>query len=186
MKHCPGCKEDLPLSSFPVIKKRGDQKPGPRCVKCRAEQQKAAHAKFRDKRLAEMKGRREQRPEAEKQKRRQWYAMNRDSIIARRRADPGVTEKETQKNWQYRLKKKGLTVEDYDWMLKEQGGVCKICKATKPGEASGKTRVWSVDHCHETGKVRGLLCHRCNLGLGLFRDRPDLLVAAIEYLKGSN
>lgn len=75
----------------------------------------------------------------------------------------------------------GLTVEEYENMLERQGGVCAICGS---GEWGGtKHRVPHVDHDHETGKVRGLLCGDCNFGLGKFKDDPDRLRAAISYLE---
>ena len=55
---------------------------------------------------------------------------------------------------------------------------CEIC-----GEPQRPTRKLCVDHDHETGNVRGLLCHNCNLGLGAFQDRILLLISAIEYLQ---
>ncbi|WP_328476782.1 endonuclease VII domain-containing protein [Actinoplanes sp. NBC_00393] len=61
-------------------------------------------------------------------------------------------------------------------LLAEQGGVCAICGADDPQH---------VDHDHRTGWVRGILCFNCNGGLGQFRDDPDLLAAAITYLKGT-
>ncbi len=69
----------------------------------------------------------------------------------------------------------GLSPQDYDAMLAEQGGVCAICK-TRPDKPL------FVDHCHATGKVRGLLCHPCNAALGFMRDDPRLTAAATEYL----
>jgi len=71
----------------------------------------------------------------------------------------------------------GMTLEDWDAMLAKQNGVCAICG----GPPNGRGR-YHVDHCHTTGTVRGLLCHCCNLGLGNFKDTPELLVAAIDYL----
>lgn len=78
-----------------------------------------------------------------------------------------------------RLKRYGITPEQYDAMLAAQGGHCAICPATEPG---GRGE-WHVDHDHETGEVRGLLCSRCNLGIGLFRDTPGLLESAATYLR---
>ena len=76
------------------------------------------------------------------------------------------------------LKRKyGITVEQYDEMYERQGGCCAIC-----GTAEGT----HVDHDHETGEVRALLCHSCNVGIGHFRDNPELLQAAIEYLEVHN
>lgn len=71
----------------------------------------------------------------------------------------------------------GITVDEYNVMLKAQGGVCKICR-----NECDKRDVLSVDHCHKTGKVRGLLCHKCNAGLGAFGDNPNLVAAAAFYL----
>jgi len=74
----------------------------------------------------------------------------------------------------------GLTPEQYDVMLEAQGSCCAICAAKKPG---GRTKLFFIDHCHTTGKVRGLLCMRCNTGLGLFLDNPRFLSKAIDYLR---
>ena len=73
----------------------------------------------------------------------------------------------------------GITLEQYDQMLESQGGVCAICATDTPG---GMGR-FPVDHCHESGVVRGLLCTLCNQGLGAFKDSPDLLLNAIAYLR---
>lgn len=70
-----------------------------------------------------------------------------------------------------------LTEEEYEAMRERQGGVCAIC-----GEKSKNGRL-AVDHVHGPNTVRGLLCSLCNTGLGLFKDDPDRLAAAIEYLK---
>lgn len=76
-----------------------------------------------------------------------------------------------------RLRKTGFTKADYDRLLKEQHNVCAICK--KPNENGNSL---SADHCHESQMKRGLLCNSCNLGLGSFKDDPNLLAAAIDYL----
>jgi len=75
----------------------------------------------------------------------------------------------------------GLSLAEYQELLESQGGVCKICK--QPCN-SGKRL--AVDHCHLTGKIRGLLCTCCNTGIGKFRDSPELLLAAVEYLKNAH
>ena len=74
-------------------------------------------------------------------------------------------------------RKFGMSVEDYYDMLNRQNGACAICRA-KP-KAS---RRLSVDHDHATGTVRGLLCHNCNVMLGLARDTTDILLRAVRYL----
>lgn len=66
-------------------------------------------------------------------------------------------------------------------MLESQGGLCVICEASITFDKSHSA---NLDHCHTTGKVRGVICHRCNVGLGHFRDNPEFLAAAIKYLAG--
>lgn len=77
--------------------------------------------------------------------------------------------------------KYGVEHGTYAALLKAQGGVCAIC-----GGPQRKCNKWfSLDHCHETNTVRGLLCAYCNSGLGHFRDSPVLLRAAIAYVEAS-
>ena len=72
-----------------------------------------------------------------------------------------------------------ITPEQWDEMFEAQGGACAICKTTNP---PGYGNSLHVDHCHDSGTVRGLLCVNCNKGLGHFMDNPELLAAAIEYI----
>lgn len=72
----------------------------------------------------------------------------------------------------------GLEPGQYDAMLAAQDGRCAICRTDAPGGRGS----WHVDHEHATGRVRGLLCHRCNLMLGNAQDDPARLRAAVEYL----
>lgn len=72
------------------------------------------------------------------------------------------------------LRRYGISAAQADEMVDAQGGLCAICRE-RPAE--------HVDHDHVTGVVRGMLCFNCNGGLGQFRDRMDLLQAAIEYLQ---
>lgn len=68
----------------------------------------------------------------------------------------------------------GLTIEEVGAMKTAQGGVCPIC--------SRVPKHWHVDHCHATGKVRGMLCGSCNMALGLFQDDTSRIMKAAEYL----
>ena len=77
----------------------------------------------------------------------------------------------------------GISLDDYQNLLKNQNGVCKICKRHENKNLQGGL---SVDHCHKTGKVRGLLCRECNAGLGKFKDDIEIMQTAIEYLKQNN
>lgn len=87
--------------------------------------------------------------------------------------------------FKYGLKKYGISVEEYFSMYDAQNGKCEICgeeeKSIEP--KSGNIRKMSVDHCHETGKVRALLCSHCNSGLGRFKDNIEVMQKAIEYIK---
>jgi len=69
----------------------------------------------------------------------------------------------------------GMSVEDYNGIVARQGNVCAIC-------GNGREGRLHVDHDHETGAVRGLLCNRCNRAIGLFEDDPIILRRAIAYL----
>ena len=81
----------------------------------------------------------------------------------------------------------GITIEDYNRMLNAQGGLCAICGLTEVAEGDKqRVKYLSVDHCHETDEVRGLLCRRCNSGLGFFSDDIKLLHKATNYLESYN
>ncbi len=110
-----------------------------------------------------------------------WHQQNRDSERARV-AQWRIDNPEGAFNLNLRTKY-GLTREQYDQMVIDQGGVCAICEGPPCGMQRGgpRTRL-EVDHDHVTGKVRGLLCHPCNLMLGHARDRVDTLQRATVYL----
>lgn len=72
----------------------------------------------------------------------------------------------------------GITLEQYNEMLREQNGRCKICGRKQPSRG----KCFPVDHDHKTGAVRGILCYQCNTGLGAFRDNVTILKSAIKYL----
>lgn len=97
---------------------------------------------------------------------------------AKIRAEDPVKARDQWHSWALKTKY-GITLDDYNVMLAEQGGVCAICGGNS---LQGKTRL-HVDHCHTTGEVRSILCGKCNGGLGLFMDDPDLLEAAAAYLR---
>lgn len=97
------------------------------------------------------------------------------------------------KRYAERLKRMyGLTPQEYDIIFDKQNGCCAICgrshdEKKRPAKlrdfsATGQRKL-SVDHCHETGVVRGLLCQRCNTGLGFFSDDVELMKSAVKYLE---
>lgn len=75
----------------------------------------------------------------------------------------------------------GISEEEYDQRLMEQNGVCKLCLLPP----SGKKKFLCVDHDHTTSKVRGLLCHNCNVALGYLKDRLEVAKRIPSYLEGT-
>lgn len=89
----------------------------------------------------------------------------------RKRNEGRVRDREYKKRF-------GITLDEYERMLAAQGGLCAVC-----GGRCRRGRL-SVDHCHKTGRVRGLLCRSCNIILGLMQDNPEWLRQAEVYLAG--
>ena len=82
----------------------------------------------------------------------------------------------------HHLKKYGLTKKAYDTRLTAQGSVCAICRGVNV-YMHGRQIPLAVDHDHGTGKIRCLLCNKCNTVLGQFRDSEELFISAVEYLR---
>lgn len=76
----------------------------------------------------------------------------------------------------------GLSLEEYQKMHDEQGGRCAICDSPETETRNGKVKMLAVDHCHGTGRVRGLLCSPCNQAIGKLRDDPAIIRRAADYL----
>lgn len=95
---------------------------------------------------------RERYPERRAEASRRWYEANKSDMLAKAKSRYSPAEKTAA----YRKRVYGLTAEAFDWMLEQQGGTCATCD--KPAVA--------VDHDHEDGHVRGLLCHGCNTEIG--------------------
>ena len=81
------------------------------------------------------------------------------------------------------LNKYGITLEQYNEMLDKQLHACAICKEPESQTNQGKVKRLAVDHCHKTGKVRGLLCQRCNTTLGRYEDDPYVWENFVAYLE---
>lgn len=114
-------------------------------------------------------------PEASKKTAKAWKESHREIVQAKGR-EYYAQNKHKERNW--RLKKTyGITLDDYDNMLKSQNGVCAVC-----GSSSDKS--FHVDHNHKTGKVRGLLCDKCNKALGFVKDDVGILEKLKGYLYG--
>lgn len=117
----------------------------------------------------------------QRRKRLDTQEADRPKLAARMRSYRAKNRRTTRTaEWRYKLKARfGITATDYENMLEAQGYACAACR--EPEKARGGMRL-AVDHCHTTGKVRGLLCNRCNMTLGRFRDSPGLLQALATYI----
>lgn len=153
LKHCKTCGEDKPIEEF------------------------HKHAKSSDGHQHECKA-------CQTSRAKKWRRANPASASASSRRhreklrDSGELAERTRR---YNLKSTyGITPEQYDEMLASQNGVCAICQG--PPALSNNSGRFHVDHDHETGRVRGLLCGHCNTGMGMYRDSIALLWKAMLYL----
>lgn len=127
-----------------------------------------------------------------------WYLKNREKVLTRtieyqkknrdkaNEANRRYRQKYPNKKREERLKREfGITLVVYQQMFNEQNGCCKICykPETRSVAKSGKINDLAVDHCHTTGKIRGLLCGKCNTAIGLLNEDENILNNCIEYLK---
>ncbi len=83
----------------------------------------------------------------------------------------------------HRKRRYGITPDEYARLLQDQLGVCAICRRSETRKHGAEICPLAVDHDHETGKVRGLLCHKCNVMLGCSGDRASILFEAAAYLR---
>jgi hypothetical protein len=107
---------------------------------------------------------------------RAWERKNRE----KRRKCRQLPENRYVSKKKQRLKRYGLTLDEWNDMRVNQSFKCKICGTH---ETDCQQETLCVDHCHTTGKVRGLLCHTCNRAIGLLKDDVSLLLDAVKYLK---
>ncbi|MFF5551809.1 endonuclease VII domain-containing protein [Streptomyces olivaceoviridis] len=179
-KRCRKCKRGLPLVAFARDRNRRDGLQVD-CRECVAEYG-AAH--YRRRREASGKPVREKadvppghklcRTCGEIKPHSEWHrnATASDGLSTRCKACRAVQGRELHLKRQY-----GLTEAERDELVTAQGGVCCICLSAPPAH---------VDHCHETGRVRGVLCFSCNAALGQFKDRPDVIRRAAVYVEGTS
>lgn len=172
-KVCRKCFTERPLEEFRSVVKGVERKLGT-CKPCRAKYATEYYEKHQDE-LRE----RSRIASAEFRKKNPGLAMKRvhASRDKRRIEDP-----EGFALAQYRdfiRRKYGVSMEEYSKRLENQNHRCEICGQPQvPGK-----KFLAVDHCHATGEVRALLCDLCNNGLGSFKDRPETLRAAADYLE---
>lgn len=143
------------------LKRRGrGLSPDKRCPRCKETKPRSTHFGVRKNGYTKSLCR-----ECEAQKVREWRDSNPDIAAA-------SAKRAT-------FRRFNMTEEDWHEALEAQGGGCAICGRAR----ADRNRRLLVDHCHTTGLVRGLLCSRCNVGLGMFAEEPERMIKAIEYLE---
>lgn len=140
----------------------GERHNGGNCPECVKITKAAYLERTREKRAAEMKVYREKNKDRVAELNKAWVAENRDYVRCSN------------------LRRAGFTLALKNQCIEMQDGKCAICRTELH---LLHRREVHADHCHGTGMARGVLCHRCNTGLGAFRDDPKRLLRAIEYLK---
>ena len=161
MKRCTKCGVEQPIDEFYRATGTRDGLRGD----CKTCFQRRAAARYRAS------------PDAAKERTRRWREDNPEKYAANQRKHRESGRKKEADRRSYLKRKYGLTLEDYDRMLEAQDGGCAICGRPPRPDIS-----LHVDHDHETGRIRGLLCFPCNNTLGDFEDDPARLYAAADYL----
>ena len=106
-----------------------------------------------------------------------WCTTCWKAVTDKRRNGPKREVELRQRRNRHLIRKYGITADEYDTKLKKQNGVCGICMLDRDSR-----NFLAVDHNHDTGVIRGLLCENCNRGLGMFKDNKEFLQNAIHYL----
>jgi hypothetical protein len=163
MKKCSKCKELKPLDQF-YAQKGGRDGLRADCKACMAAYKAAAYRENPEKVKARVRKWQQENPDRYREKQRKYREENAALIKSKLRS------------W-YLEKTYGITVEQYNEIFARQGGRCAICGAKPNAKIS-----LHVDHSHKTGKIRGLLCFRCNNGIGDFRENPVILHKAASYI----
>ncbi|MEU0964512.1 endonuclease VII domain-containing protein [Streptomyces sp. NPDC005917] len=178
-KQCRKCGRDLPFAPFARDRNRCDGLQV-HCRECVAEYS-AAHYRRRRGAIGKIVREKAEVPEGHKLCRacgevkphREWHgnATASDGLSTRRKACRSARGR------QDHLKRQcGITEAEREELIASQGGVCCICPSAPPAH---------VDHCHKTGRVRGVLCFSCNAALGQFKDQPEAIRRAAAYVEGN-
>lgn len=161
-KACRICGEIKPLASF---HRASDMRDGHRneCKACFRALSRARYRRDPGRSIAKVKA---------------WQQENAEYLNAYRRARRELPEVKRRERDGYFRRTYGISADEFDDLLSRQGGHCGICGRTPEREAS-----MHVDHDHESGAIRGLLCITCNQGLGLFSESPERMLRAVVYLR---
>ncbi len=107
-----------------------------------------------------------------------WQQANPERVNAYHRKNNARPERKRALRDQYYRRTFGISADEFDELLEQQGGGCAIC-----GKRPKRVASLHLDHCHDSGDIRGILCLSCNQAIGKFRDDPDLLERAARYLR---
>ena len=182
MKKCNKCGKVKSLEEFCRDRTRKDGREY-RCKECKNAYNKTWYEANKERKAATSRACLEANRERKIATNRAWREANKERISVYMKAYREVNkEREAAINraW-YLMRTYGITLEEYGTMLEAQDGVCAFCGKT-PEEANG-VRNLSVDHDHETGEIRWLLCRMCNLGLGNFSENVGVMRKAADMLE---
>lgn len=195
-KHGELHESDVAREKFSYITKNGEKKEGYqlRCILCRRDKDRSYKLRYPDKH-------KESAGKARKEARR-LYREGLTDIEPKANIWAKDHRKKNKEDYLIKEKKRRLkegqlrntkevcrrldtTVDEYYRMLEEQNNHCAICEKeeTRKSRTNGKICALAIDHCHKTGKIRGLLCHCCNTAIGKFKDDIELMKKAISYLE---
>ncbi len=163
-KTCTKCKQEKDVNEFYHADRCKDGVRGA-CKECR----KVQTANYR-----------KTHPDKIKEGKKKWYAKNGLQYCTEKRQ--AYKNDPTKANAQSRKSKYGITEEEFQKLLTLQGGVCACCGRPEISIQYNKLRSLSVDHDHRTGRVRGLLCSKCNTALGLLDENIDKCYMLINYI----
>ena len=157
MKTCKGCGQTkAPEEFYGNPSGRGGTRP--ECKECTRARRKAWYAENRNREIDRV---------------RVWQLENPEKVHATMERFVGAGKRKLSNRKSHLKRKYGLTLEEFDELLASQGGGCAIC---------GRPDADNVDHDHDTGRVRGILCFKCNVAVGQMDDDGDRLIAAAAYL----
>lgn len=163
---CKSCHQTKPLDEF-YLRQKNPPLYKTRCKECVNAYQKTYQKT-------------PQGRELQRQRCAEWRVKNLDLARKLSREGNRKARKEDPRRFKsYELKSHyGISLEEYEALLAKQNGKCAICGATEPRGAG----MFHVDHCHNSSKIRGLLCSECNMGIGKLKDDPERVLRAASYL----
>lgn len=175
-RKCHKCGETKPLADFP---RNASQPLGHAyaCKRCTWQASREWKARNKDKVLAQVARWNAKNPGKRLQIAKDWYHRNKERVAENQRRHK--REFPDYKHDIYLKSLYGAPHGTYARLLAEQGEKCAICGATEPGR---KLKRFHLDHCHDTGKIRGLLCGNCNTGIAHLQHSKEVFLSAMRYL----